>query len=125
MNVVRGHQDTRIKFSARMTAINFLVSTIVAFVIPIILYTTSERAELNIIWGPAIPYTLGTVLTAAFLFFDSLFPWCCGCWFGEKETVVFDPDNHSARLVWRSGEVVDLDQEKEEGTEMEQEETGV
>ena len=51
---------------------------------------------------------IGVFFTILFLMFD-ISCCCCACWRGQQEVVVYDPDHPEASLVWRDGEVVDLE----------------
>ena len=59
---------------------------------------------------PVVGQIIGVIFTTQFLFFDQIFCFCCACWRGEEETVVYCPDNPAAKLFIKHGEVVDMDQ---------------
>ena len=63
-------------------------------------------------------HILGVICTLLFVYFDNVFTCCCDCWRGEQEIVLYDPDNREANLVWKDGQVIDMEQmEKEEYVE--------
>ena len=59
-------------------------------------------------------HILGVTCTLLFVLFDNVFPCCCDCWRGEQEIVVYDPDNREANLVWRDGQVINMEQTQED-----------
>ena len=73
---------------------------------------------------PVVGHIIGVILIALFAFFDQICCYCCECWRGEEEIVVYDPDNPSANLVIRNGEVEDMDQ-RDETAETEDDESKV
>ena len=77
-----------------------------------------------IFFPPVVGQIIGVILIALFAFFDQICCYCCECWRGEEEIVVYDPDNPSANLVIRNGEVEDMDQ-RDETAETEDDESKV
>ena len=73
---------------------------------------------------PVGGHIIGVIFLALFAFFDQICCYCCECWRGEEEIVVYDPDNPSANLVIRNGEVEDMDQ-RDETAETEDDESKV
>ena len=58
-------------------------------------------------------HILGITCTLLFVLFDNVFLPCC-CWRGEQEIVVYDHDNREANLVWRVGQVINMEQTQED-----------
>ena len=66
-----------------------------------------------------ISYSIPSLLTLIFLFYDKLCCCCCACCLGAGEWTVFDPENPQAILIWKDGQIMDMEPEnkrvKEEG----------
>ena len=142
MSIFKGKKDLRIKFSPFWTLVNFCVSSTQILVIALLL---GENLRMfPIVSTPTEPWffssllqhryvreffglivgihILSGLLSAIFIFYDSLCCWCCQCWFGEGKCyycnitityylylgdwAVFDPKCPEANLVWKSGEIV-------------------
>ena len=57
-------------------------------------------------------YSIPSLLTLIFLFYDNLCCCCCACCLGAGEWTVFDPENPQAILVWKDGQIMDMEEEK-------------
>ena len=102
-----GPKDVRISFSKNYSVINFLVSTLCyAGVVFWLLELNRYSIIRELIFFVCVPlYILGALFTALLVWFDKIFCYCCGCFIGVGEIVVFDPSNPGANLVWRDGQV--------------------
>ena len=120
-----GEQDTQIRFSKKWTFVNSFVSTsVLALVTYWLASGTATRqapGSWNLWWyifsvifiPPVGGHIIGVIFITLFAFFDQICCYCCECWRGEQELVVYDPDNPSAALVISNGAVVDINQRYE------------
>ena len=114
-----GETDQRIKFSTTWTMVNCFVSTTVVAVVSSFITIREVQGNAghdywSLIFIPIIMgQMLGVACTAAFVWFDFICCCCCACWRGgsEAELMVYDPDNPEDCLVWRDGEVVNMDKQ--------------
>ena len=105
-----GSQDLRIRLSKRYTLFNFLVSTMATICVVSVSDVDDDlHSFLLLIF---ILYSFASLLTLIFLFYDNLCCYCCACCLGAGEWTVFDPENPRAILVWKDGEIRDMNPQK-------------
>ena len=118
-----GERDFQISFSKSWTLVHSFISTtsfvVVNWWVSFKYYycfddTSYLLANIIILYTPPVVcHIIGIIFTALFVFFDQICCYCCECWRGEQELVVYDPDNPSAALVISNGAVVDINQRYE------------
>ena len=115
-----GETDLRVRFSTPWTLVNCFVSTIIVAIVSALVTNfivengsgvgSSAFYSWLLFFTPSVVlHILGVICTVSFIWFDHISCCCCDCWRGQQEVVVYDPDHPEASLVWRDGEVVDLE----------------
>ena len=103
-----GSQDLKIRLSKRYTFLNFLISMMATIcVVSVLVVKLQLSLELFKLIG--IFYSIPSLLTLIFLFYDNLCCCCCACCLGAGEWTVFDPENPQAILVWKDGQIMDME----------------
>ena len=102
ISIFRGPNDTRIKFSPIWTLVNFVIASLQIFVMGRLLndhlhhHPIEEGADLEhakwlhiyikeFFYAVIALHLCSALLTTIYIFYDSLFCWCCPCWLGASE----------------------------------------